>query len=474
MTEVLKPDVCVIGAGSAGLVVAAGASQMGAEAVLIEKDKMGGDCLNTGCVPSKALLAAGKAAVAGKSSATFGIDYTAPSVDFSRVRDHVHSVIDGIAPVDSVERFEGLGVKVIKASARFVSPKEVVAGEQRIRARRFVIATGSGPLVPPIPGLDQVPYLTNETVFDLAERPRRLLVIGGGAIGCELGQAFRHLGSEVVILEMATILPKDEPEAVALLRQDLLRDGVELQEGSQVTRVEAGGAGITVHTEHDGVAGQVEGDALLVAAGRKAGVEDLGLEEAGVAYDRRGVTVDARLRSSNKKIYAIGDVAGGLQFTHVAGYHAGVALKNILFRLPAKADNPAIPWVTYTEPEVAQVGLTEAQAREAGGGIRVLRWPFAENDRAQAERLGRGLIKVITTTKGKVLGCTIVGAHAGELILPWVLAISQGLKIGAMAQAVAPYPTFSEVSKRAAGSFYTPTLFSERTRRLVRVLRIFG
>ena len=474
MTDLLTPDICVIGAGSAGLVVAAGASQMGAEVVLIEKGKMGGDCLNYGCVPSKALLAAGKAAVNGSRTARLGVDYTPPGIDFGRVHQHVKSVIEGIAPVDSVERFEGLGVRVLKETARFASGEEVVAGPHRIRARRFVIATGSGPLVPPIPGLDQVPYQTNETVFDLTERPQRLVVIGGGAIGCELGQAFRHLGAEVAILEMAQILPRDEPEAVALLRQELRRDGIALHEGSRVTRVEAGGAGVVIHFEKDGEAGRVEGDTLLLAAGRRPGVADLNLEAAGVAYDGKGVTVDARLRSSNRRIFAIGDVAGGLQFTHVAGYHAGVALKNILFRLPAKASDAAIPWVTYTAPEVAQVGLTEAQARERHTSLRILRWPFAENDRAQAERSTAGLIKAVTTSRGKVLGCSIVGKHAGELILPWVLAISQGLKIGALAQAVAPYPTYSEVSKRAAGSFYTPSLFSERTRRVVRFLRLFG
>ena len=468
MAALLKPDICVIGAGSAGLVVAAGGSQMGAEVVLIEKGKMGGDCLNTGCVPSKALLAAGKAAAAAAAAPPFGIDYAAPGIDFRRVHDHVHGVIAGIAPVDSVERFEGLGVKVIKAEARFASAREVVAGGQRIQARRFVVATGSTPLVPPIPGLDQVPYLTNETAFELTERPRRLVVIGGGAIGCELGQAFRHLGSEVAILEMASILPKDEPETVSVLRQALRRDGITLLEDSRVTRVTRGGA------EGETLVVHFEGDRLLVAAGRQPGVEGLGLEAAGVDYDRRGITVDRRLRSSNKKIYAIGDVAGGLQFTHVAGYHAGVALKNILFRLPARADTAAVPWVTYTEPEVAQVGLTEAQAREAHEAIRILRWPYAENDRAQAERRTEGLVKAVTTRHGRVLGCAIVGAHAGELILPWVLAISAGLKIGTLAQTIAPYPTFSEVSKRAAGGFYTPSLFSERTRRLVRFLRLLG
>ncbi len=474
MAEILKPDICVIGAGSAGLVVAAGGSQMGAEVVLIEKGKMGGDCLNYGCVPSKSLLAAGKAAGGGDLAKRFGVRFDPPDVDFNGVHRHVHDVIDGIAPTNSQERFTGLGVRVIRDRARFVSAREVVAGDARIRARRFVVATGSGPLVPPIPGLTTVPFLTNETVFDLTERPGHLIVIGGGAIGCELGQAFHHLGAEVSILEMATILPKDDPEAVGILRTRLRRDGIGLYERARVSKVKAAADGVRVHYEGENGEGEVSGTTLLVAAGRRAGVEGLDLEQAGIDYDARGIKVDRRLRTTNKRVYAIGDVSGGLQFTHVAGYHAGIALKNILFRLPAKVDARAIPWVTYTEPEVAQVGLSEADARAGHGKLRILRWPYAENDRARAERQTEGLVKAVTTDRGKILGVSIIGAHAGELIQPWVLAIGQGLKIGALAQMVAPYPTLGEVSKRAAGSYYTPGLFSERTKRLVRFLARFG
>jgi pyruvate/2-oxoglutarate dehydrogenase complex dihydrolipoamide dehydrogenase (E3) component len=475
VAKVLTPDLCVIGAGSAGLSIAAGASQMGAETVLIEKHKMGGDCLNYGCVPSKSILVAAKAAQAYRSAGRLGVRYDAPQVDFRAVHDHVHGVIAAIAPMDSVERFEGLGVTVIRADARFVGRREVeISDGTRIRARRFVVATGSRPMVPPIPGLDGVPYLTNETVFDLTERPSHLIVIGGGPIGCELGQAFRLLGAEVSIIEMTSILPKDDPELVEVVRTRLRADGIRLYEGAKVVAVERANGGVSVKIDRDGATESITGSAVLVSAGRAPTVEGLGLDAAGIAYDKRGIRVDRRLRTTNKYVYAAGDANGGPQFTHIAGYHAGVVIKNALFRLPAKVDLRAMPWVTYTVPELAHVGMTEEAARAAHGAVRILRWPFAENDRAQAEREIDGQIKAVTTRRGKILGASIVGAHAGELIHPWVLAISQGLKIGAIAQMIAPYPTLGEVSKRAAGTFYTPSLFSDRTKRIVRFLARFG
>ncbi|MDX1402789.1 MAG: FAD-dependent oxidoreductase, partial [Kiloniellales bacterium] len=462
------------GGGSAGLVVAAGAAQMGADTVLIEGHKMGGDCLNYGCVPSKSLLAAGKAAKAGEKAAAFGVNYATPEVDFSAVHDHVHDVIAGIAPHDSVERFEGLGVRVIEAMGRFIGASELEAGDKVVAAKRFVIATGSRAVVPPIPGLESVDYLTNETIFDLKERPKHLIVIGGGPIGCELGQAFRNLGADVSIAEMATIMPNDDQELVDLLRTKLLEDGIALFEKSKVVAVERTEAGLAVRIEREGKEERIEGSHLLLAAGRKASLEGLNLEAAGVEFDGRGVKVDRRLRSSNKRIFAAGDAAGGLQFTHVAGYHAGIVIRNVLFRLPAKASNKAIPWVTFCDPELAHVGWTEEQARSEVGDIRILRWPFAENDRARAERETRGLVKIIAAKNGKILGASILGAHAGELIHPWTLAITQGMKIGAMAGAVAPYPTLSEAGKRAAGGFYTEKLFGSGTRRLVRFLLKFA
>ena len=478
LTSDLCPDLCIVGAGSAGLSVAAGAAQMGAETLLIEKGTMGGDCLNFGCVPSKSLLASGKAAAAWRHSPAFGVTYGAPEIDMRAVHDHVHEVIAAIAPTDSVERFESLGVKVIKGTARFTGPEELAVesedGRRTVRARRFVIAAGSQPLVPSIPGLDGVDYLTNETVFGLTELPPRLIVVGGGPIGCELGQAFRNLGAAVDILEMGGILPKDDAELREVLRKRLLADGVGLHENTKVVGVEKDGAGLSVEIEREGAAERISGSHLLIAAGRAPSLEGLDLEKAGIASDRRGITVDARLRTSNKKVYAAGDIAGGPQFTHVAGYHAGVILKNALFRLPAKTDYRAVPWVTYCDPELAQVGLTESAARDKGEKIEVLTWPFAENDRAQAERRTEGLIKVVATPRGKVLGAGIVGPNAGELILPWGLAISEGLKLGALAQVIAPYPTLGEVTKRVAGSHFTPKIFSDRTRWLVRFLARFG
>jgi len=482
MTNNLNVDICVVGAGSGGLSVVAGASQMGASVVLVERGKMGGDCLNYGCVPSKAMLAAGHAAESFRHAGPFGIGAQDPAIDAGGVYGHIHGVIKAIEPNDSVERFEGMGVTVIKGHGRFTGPGEIeVEGEDgcgttRIEARRFVIATGSGPFVPPIPGLDGVDYFTNETVFQGPDLPHHLIVIGGGPIGIEMAQAHRHLGVRVTVLEMFTIMPKDDPELVGVVRRRLDQDGIHIIEGAAVTGVEKTPAGVTVTCKEgeDGETNTIEGSHLLVAAGRRVNVDGLGLDEAGIRFSSKGVEVDVRLRTTNKRVFAIGDAAGGLQFTHVAGYYAGVVLKNALFRWPAKADHRCVPWVTFTSPELAQVGLTEAEAKKAHGDIRVLRWPFHENDRAQAEAVTDGMVKAVVTPKGQILGCGIAGAGAGELIQTWVLAMSENLKIGAVAQMIAPYPTLGEVSKRAAGSFYTPSLFSERTRKIVRFLRRFG
>jgi len=471
MARAIKADLCVIGAGSGGLSVAAGASQMGAKVVLIEKAKMGGDCLNYGCVPSKALIAAAHAAHVTRTSGRFGINGHEPEVRFHEVSDHVHDVIAAIAPHDSVERFESLGVQVIRGAGRFTGPREVEADGHRIQARRFVISTGSSPALPNVPGIARVPYLTNETVFDLRERPDHLIVIGGGPIGCELAQAHRRLGAKVTLLQSRRILPKDDPETAAVVRKSLITDGVEVVEGAQVKAAGQDGNGVAVLIGVEGDERRINGSHLLVSAGRRANVDGLGLDEAGIAYTPKGIAVDDRLRTSNRKVFAIGDVAGGYQFTHMASYHAGIVIRNALFRLPAKVKYHAVPWVTYTDPELAHVGMTIAEAQKSHGKLRVLDWSFAENDRAQAERDTDGLIKVVVGPRGRVLGATIVGPRAGEMILAWTLAVDQGLKIGAMANLIAPYPTLSEVSKRVAGSYYTETLFSARTRGLVAALQ---
>jgi len=471
MSRYFAPDLCVIGAGSGGLAVAAGAAQMGAEVVLVERGIMGGDCLNFGCVPSKSLLAAARIADLWRRGAGLGIAYARPRIDFAAVADSVQRVIAEIAPNDSAERFEGLGVRVLRAEARFTSPRTVHAGGVEIRPRRFVIATGSQPAVPPIPGLDDVPYLTNETVFANHDLPEHLIVIGGGPIGIEMAQAHRRLGARVTVLDVGPLLPRDDPELSAILAGRLSSEGIVVRPGIEIADI-----GRTEKTVAVRLASgeRISGSHLLVAAGRRPTIEGLDLAAAGIAATAQGITVDARLRTTNRRVFAIGDVVGGPQFTHVALYHAGIVIRNALFRIPAKVDYRALPWVTYTDPELAQVGLTEAGSRAIEGVPRVLRWRFAENDRAQTERETEGMVKVVTRGNGHILGASILGAGAGDLILPWALAISQKLKIGALANLIVPYPTRGEASKRAAGSYYTPTLFSARTRRLVRLLARLG
>lgn len=455
----IKTDICIIGAGSGGLSIAAGASQMGASVVLLEGHKMGGDCLNYGCVPSKALIASAKQAYAMGHTGDLGVKAVDPDVDYAAAKDHVHDVIATIAPVDSQERFEGFGVNVIREYGRFISKTEVQAGETIIEARRFVIATGSGPFVPPIPGLDEVDVYTNENIFDLRTRPDHLIVVGGGPIGMEMAQAHRRLGSKVTVIEGAKAMGKDDPEMAAIVLDKLRAEGIEIIEEAQAEKVSKSGEGVTVHTSK----GDFSGSHLLMAVGRKVNIDKLDLDKAGVAHDR-AVKVGADLRSTtNKKVYAVGDAAGGLQFTHVAGYHAGVVIRSMLFGLPSKQKTDHIPWATYTDPELAQVGLTEAQAKEKfGANVEVVRFPYHENDRAIAEGKTTGLIKVMVV-KGKPVGASIVGALAGELIGMWAMAIANKMKMSAIAATVLPYPTVSEINKRAAGAYFSPRLFESDT-----------
>ncbi len=476
MSQTIKTDICVIGAGSGGLSVAAGAAQLGVPTVLIEKGEMGGDCLNYGCVPSKALLAAAKHAQLLRDSVAFGVQTGAQHVDFARTMSHVQEVIAGIAPMDSEERFTGLGCKVIRAPAHFLNPREVEAGGTIITARRFVIATGSSAAIPPIAGLEGTGYLTNETIFSNRSRPDHLIIIGGGPIGMEMAQAHRRLGAKVTVLELYSALAKDDPELTAVVLSRLRAEGVEILEGVGIDRVsqQPGDGEFTISLSAGGESREITGSHLLVAAGRKPNIDGLGLELADIKHDARGIAVDGRLRTTNRRVFAIGDVIGGLQFTHVAGYHAGIVIRNALFRVPAKAVHNTVPWVTYTDPELAHVGLTEAQARARHDHVRVVRWPFAENDRAQAERRTEGLAKIVTGKGGRILGAGIVGPHAGELIQPWILAMATKRKIGAMTGIIAPYPTFGEISKRVAGAYYTQSLFSPRTQKLVRWLAKLG
>ncbi len=475
MTTVLTPDICVIGGGSGGLSVAAAAAAFGVEVVLLEKGKMGGDCLNYGCVPSKAIIASGKQAHALRNGSKFGIADVDPKVDFRAVNKHIHSVIGAIAPNDSVERFTALGVRVIEEAGKFEDASTVVAGDTRIKARRFVIATGSSPMVPPIPGLDEVDYFTNETIFEQTRKPGHLIVIGGGPIGMELAQAHRRLGSDVTVIEAFSALGKDDPELSAIVLEQIRSEGIEIREGAKVSKVERRGkTGITVHVETENGTDTVNGTHLLVAAGRAVNVEGIGLSEAGIEYDRKGVKVDKSLRTTNRRVYAIGDIAGGFQFTHVAGYHAGLVIRSILFRLPVKQNRFIIPWATYTDPELAHVGMTEDEARKAAGSIKVLRWPYAENDRAQAERKTNGLIKMITNKKGRILGVSIVGANAGEMINFWALAVSKSMTVKDIAGYIPPYPTMTEIGKRAAITYYSEATRKPFVRWLIGFLRKFG
>jgi pyruvate/2-oxoglutarate dehydrogenase complex dihydrolipoamide dehydrogenase (E3) component len=470
----MRVDLCVIGAGSGGLTVAAGAAQLGVSVALIEKHKMGGDCLNTGCVPSKALVAAARRAHQMRTSAAFGIVPTNPTVSYKGLYDHIHGVIAAIAPNDSAERFTGLGVTVIRAAAQFISRDTVLAGDQRIKARRFVIATGSSPAVPDIPGLEGVPHFTNETIFENRSQIDHLIVIGGGPIGLELAQAFLRLGSRVTVLEAMKALGQDDPEMSEVVLKRLRTEGVEIREGALIERVTGGTRLIDVHVSEEGAQDVVQGSHLLVAAGRVPNVAGLNLEAASIKYDQRGIKVSKGLVTSNSRVFAIGDVVGGPQFTHVANLHAGIVLRRALFRQPATVNSDIIPWVTFTDPELAQVGLTEDAAKKRSGRVRVYRWPYHENDRAQAERVAEGFIKVVTDAKGRILGASIVGEHAGELIQMWSLAVSQGLDIKAMTQWISPYPTFSEINKRAANGYYATAAASPLVRKVVGWLAKLG
>ncbi len=473
--EPISCDLCIIGAGSGGLSVAAAAAAFGEKVVLIEKHKMGGDCLNYGCVPSKALLAAGKRAHLIRSSGKFGIrTHFEPEIDHAAVHNHVKDVIAAIEPNDSVERFTGLGVRVIQGTGRFLDHSTVLAGEDRIKARRFVIATGSVPVVPPIPGLDQVPYFTNETIFDNTEPLGHLLVIGGGPIGMEMAQAHLRLGSKVTVLEGFSALGKDDPEVAAVVLQALRAEGLDLREHAMVDRVEGHAGAIRLTISQQGETTTVEGTHVLVAAGRRPNIDGLGLEAAGIKHDRKGITVDGGLLTSNRKVFAIGDCIGGLQFTHVANYHAGLVIRSALFRMPVKVNTGLVPWVTYTDPELAHVGLSEEQARKGRRKIHVLRWPLAENDRAQAERATQGLVKVVTDSSGLILGASIVGAQAGELIQMWSLAVSKKMKIKDMTAWISPYPTLSEINKRVAYRYYASAPTNPMVRKLIGWLKVLG
>lgn len=462
-------DIAVIGAGASGLSVASVAARLGLRVELIERNKMGGDCLNYGCVPSKALLAAAHAAEAARRAGRYGVRLGEPEIDWQAVRAHVAGAIATIAPTDSEARYRGLGATVLREQARFVAPDALAVGGRVLTARRIVIAAGSRAAVPDIPGLGEVPFLTNETLFELSERPAHLLILGGGAIGLEMAQAHRLLGSAVTVIEAGTVAAREDAELAAGLRDVLVGQRVDILERAEVALVQPGPVLILKNGR------RVTGSHLLVAAGRRPNLEELGLDAGGVRASPRGIATDRGLRSlTNRRVYAVGDIAdpegiGPRALTHVGSYHAGLVVRRALFRLPARVDYAALPRVTYTAPELAQAGMTEAEARAAGHEVQVLRWPLAENDRAIAEGDTVGLAKLVVA-RGRVLGAGILAPHAGEMIGAWTLAIGRRVPLSAMAGMIVPYPTRAEAAKRAAGSYYESHLFAGRTRALVRAL----
>jgi pyruvate/2-oxoglutarate dehydrogenase complex dihydrolipoamide dehydrogenase (E3) component len=463
-----RRDVVVIGGGPGGLVVASVASQLGLKVTLVEKsERLGGDCLHTGCVPSKTLIRTAQVAHLMRSAGRYGLPGQEPVIDMGAVIDRVQAVIDDIQRHDDPERFRGYGCEVLFGAARFTGPHEIRVGENRVRGRRFVIATGSRPAIPPIPGLEAAGFDTSDSIFRRRERPRRLVVIGGGPIGLELAQAFARLGSEVSLVEQAEqVLPAADADVAQCLAEALAGEGLSLHTGRQVTSARRDGDSRQLLLD-DG--STLECDRLLVATGRRPALQGLGLDAAGIEHDRSGIRVDPRLRTSQRHIYAIGDVTGPHPFTHMAEYQAGVVLANLLFRLPRKTDYRVVPVVTYTDPEVAQAGLTEHAANAQNLRCEVTTFPMADIDRAKTDAATAGLLKILTR-RGRICGAALVGAHAGELIHELALAIRLRAKASDITELVHAYPTYAQIHRRTLNARYAKLFYSRRTRLLVRLV----
>lgn len=464
-------DLVVVGGGVGGLVTASVAGQLGLDVVLIEREpKLGGDCLHYGCVPSKTLIRSAEVAHLARTASGFGIDAAVDRIDLGSVMGRVREVVEHIQAHDDPERFRSYGVDVRFSEARFVDPHTVAVDDDIVRGRRFVIATGSSPAIPSIDGLEEAGYLTNETVFVQQELPARLAVMGGGPVGVELAQAFARLGSEVTIIDVAErLLAREDVELSAELTDALRAEGLTVRTGTTVQSVARVEDGKLVRCNGPEGAQELVVDEILVATGRQPNVRDLTLENAGVDYGRGGIGVDARLRTSAKHIFACGDCCGPYPLTHAAEHQAGVVIANAVFRWPKKIDYRVLPWATYTDPELAHVGLTEAAAREQGLEVQVARFAFKDVDRALAEGHERGQAKLIVH-RGRIVGASILGPHAGELIHEAVLAMQTRAKVGSIVGMVHAYPTLSQIHRRALSSLYSPKLFSARTRTLVRWL----
>jgi pyruvate/2-oxoglutarate dehydrogenase complex dihydrolipoamide dehydrogenase (E3) component len=461
-------DIGIIGGGAAGLTVAAGAAQLGLKTLLIEKEpQLGGDCLHTGCVPSKTLIKTASVCHAMRTASRYGLpDVELPPVDFALVAARIRSVIDSIQVHDSEERFCGLGVKVVFGEAAFEDDHVVTWCGGRASARFWVLATGSMPMPLDIPGLAETGYWTNEDVFSLDRLPSSLIVVGGGPIGCEMAQSFSRLGTQVRILQRnCQVLAGEDPDMAEVVQATFSSEGIGLDLCADTREVRRVPGGVEVVYERDGAIHVIQAEKLLVAVGRGPRVDRLRLENAGVEYDRRGVKTDQRLRTSQKHIFAAGDVLGKYQFTHAAGYEGSVVIANAVFRLPRKVDYTWLPWCTYTEPELASVGMNEKAAKRAGLDYTVWEEPFANNDRARAEGASAGKVKLLLGAGGKPLGVQIVGPHAGEIASEWVAALNARTKLSSVASAIHAYPTVSEINKRVAGKVFSSKLFSDKMRK---------
>ena len=460
-------DVVVVGAGAAGLTAAGGCARLGLRVALVERDRMGGECLHTGCVPSKALLAAAHRAQAMRGT-RLGVTGPGPTVDFPAVRAHVEAVIAAIAPHDSEARLSAWGVEIIRGAASLTGRNTLLVGCRTLSAPRLVLATGSDPAVPAIAGLRDTPFLTNETLFELDDLPSHLLVLGGGSIGVEMAQAFRRLGSAVTLLESGAVLGAADADAARILRHVLEAEGVAVLDHVNVISASREGGGIRL--DRDGGA-PIQGSHLLVATGRRPRLERLGLDRAGVAAGPDGIVVDERRRTTNKAVFAIGDCRAGPRFTHAAGYEGALVVAAIGFGLRSRARLNLLPSVTYTQPELAQLGLTEEQARARHRKVSVSCAPASDNDRAVAEGDTTGFVKLVRAGR-RIVGVTIIGAHAGDLLLPWSLSLHATSGLWSLANTVVAYPTRSELSKAAAFARFEPWIFAIMARRWARLLAV--
>lgn len=462
-------DVGVIGGGAAGLTVTAGAAQLGAKTLLLEKEgELGGDCLHFGCVPSKTLIKTARVYHHMKHADAFGLPtMELPPVDFKRVAERIQSVISIIQKHDSEERFCKLGAKVVFGSPSFVDDHSVRLNNTIYTAKNWVIATGSSPAHPPIGGLGETPFITNREIFSLDHLPQSMIVLGGGPIGIEMAQAFNRLGARVTVVEHGDqILNKEDKDMADAVKAVLQSEGVQFQLNAKAARIEQSGDQRVVTIEKvDGETASLKSEALLVALGRKPNVDGLGLEDINVVFNRRGINVDARMRTNLKHIYAAGDVSGGYQFTHAAGYEGGIVVSNAVFHLPRKADYTFLPWCTYTDPELGNIGMNEKAAAAAGIQYSVVTEAFQDNDRSLAEGDPIGKIKLILNEKEKPIGVQILGPHAGDLIGEWVAVLNGKVKLSTLASAVHPYPTIGEINKRVAGTYFSPKIFSDRIRK---------